>query len=58
MPLYGEGAGGWRDRFGAEANLLAAKGAGHCQGGLFTWMAEQARGLVAAGVIAGVVPAE
>ena len=51
VPLYGEGAGGWRDRLGAEANLLAAEGPGHCEGGLFTWLVEQSRGLVHAGVL-------
>ena len=52
VPVYGDGEGGWRDRLVAEVNLLAAEGPGHCEGGLFTWLLEQARGLAHAGVIA------
>ena len=51
VPVYGDGEGGWRDRLGAEVNLLVAEGPGHCEGGLFTWLLEQARGLANAGVI-------
>ena len=52
VPVYGEGEGGWRDRLGAEANLVAAEEPGHCEGGFFAWLVEQSRGLVHAGVLA------
>ena len=51
VPVYGEGEGGWCDRLGAEANLVAAEGPGHCEGGFFAWLVEQSRGLVHAGVL-------
>ena len=38
--------------------LLAARVPGHCEGGLFGWMLEQAKGLLAADVIAGHLTAE
>ena len=58
VPQFGGGRGGWRERFGDEANLLAAKGPVHCEGGLYAWMLEQAQGLIAARVLEGDLPAE
>ena len=58
VPHFGRGQGGWRERFGDKANLLAAEGPGHCEGGLYGWMLEQAKGLLTAGVLVGDLPAE
>ena len=58
VPQFGRGLGGWRERFGDEANLLAAEGPGNCNGGLLGWMLEQAKGLLAAGVLVGDLTAE